>query len=299
MTLLVIAALGIGVGATLMVAGIVPQRLTLNAALAQLAPRRGNRQAREGSRSARAHQFAGKGLTSLASRYPRFGQAVVSDLAITGKQTDAFAMRCVAYGVAFGMGEVLIDQAMAFAGLSISAGTELFLLVASVVFGAISPFFDLKSEAAKRRLHFAHILGIYVSMVTMLMASSMGWSSALEAATSVSPDEWVMGELRAALIWSQTNGYSPWRGFARLSEFYRVPELATVARSLEQASDGASIRESLDSISKAMREKQAIEAENAAQATTQRMLLPGVLVMLGYCVLVFYPAMSQFVSARF
>ena len=67
---------------------------------------------------------------------------------------------------------------------------------------------------------------------------------------------------------------------------------------MAQAGDGARIRDSLDAKATSLRLKETSALEDAAQAVTQKMLLPGVLLMAGYGVLVFYPALAAFTGSH-
>ncbi len=67
---------------------------------------------------------------------------------------------------------------------------------------------------------------------------------------------------------------------------------------MAQAGDGARIRDSLEAKASSLRLKETAALEDAAAATTQKMLLPGVLLMAGYGLLVFYPALAAFTGAH-
>jgi len=134
--------------------------------------------------------------------------------------------------------------------------------------------------------------------VSMAMAGAMGWSSALEVAATVSQTDWAMDEIAQALLWAQAYRKQPWEGLERLAARFDVPELSDLARAMSQAGDGARIRDTLDAKARSMRLKETAALEEGAQAVTQKMLLPGVLLMAGYGVLVFYPALAAFTGAH-
>ena len=90
----------------------------------------------------------------------------------------------------------------------------------------------------------------------------------------------------------------PWEGLDRLAICYALPDLADLARAMAQAGEGARIRDTLESKARSLRLKETAALEDTAGATTQRMLLPGVLLMAGYGVLVFYPALAAFTGAH-
>ena len=131
----------------------------------------------------------------------------------------------------------------------------------------------------------------------MAMAGAMGWSSALEVAAGVSETDWVMAEIAQSLLWAQAYRKQPYEGLEHLARRFNVPELSDLARAMAQAGDGARTANSLDAKAKSLRMKETAALEDAAQAVTQKMLLPGVLLMAGYGVLVFYPALAAFTGA--
>ena len=158
----------------------------------------------------------------------------------------------------------------------------------------VTPFVDLHQAATRRRRHFCHSLATYASLVSMAMAGAMGWSSSLEVASTVSSTDWAMREIAQSLLWAQAYRKQPWEGLERLAARFDVPDLTDLARSMAQAGDGARIRDSLDAKARSLRLKETAALEDSAAAVTQKMLLPGVLLMAGYGLLIFYPALATF-----
>ena len=122
--------------------------------------------------------------------------------------------------------------------------------------GAVTPFFDLHQAAERRRRHFCHSLSTYASLVSMAMAGAMGWSSALEVASTVSSTDWAMAEIAQSLLWAQAYRKQPWEGLERLAIRFDVPDLTDLARSMAQAGDGARIRDSLEAKAHSLRLKE-------------------------------------------
>ena len=132
----------------------------------------------------------------------------------------------------------------------------------------------------------------------MAMAGAMGWSSALEVASTVSSTDWAMAEIAQSLLWAHAYRRQPWEGIERLATRFDIPDLTDLARSMAQAGDGARIRDSLDAKAHSLRLKETSALEDSAQAVTQKMLLPGVLLMAGYGLLIFYPALASFTGSH-
>jgi len=295
----ILMGLGLGLGLASVIWGLFPPPLTLRAALARLsgeqsgAPREVLTHGVGGARRLCGHAFEVN-----VAKVPKLAGVVLPDLAITGTPTETFAVKVAGHGIGLAL---LGPAAWAGAGMiGVHPGVEL-PAVGVLVLGALgvaAPFVDLHQAAARRRRHFCHSLATYASLVSMAMAGSMGWSSALEVASAVSSTDWAMGEIAQALVWAQAYRKQPWEGLERLALRFDIPDLTDLARSMAQAGDGARIRDSLEVKARSLRLKEASALEDSAQAVTQKMLLPGVLLMAGYCVLIFYPALASFAGTH-
>ena len=299
MGLVVVTGLGAGLGLFIVIWGLFPPPLTLRAALARLtgehtgAPTDVLTQGVSGAR-----RLCGRVVEVNVRKVPRLAEVVLPDLAITATPTETFAVKVVSYGTGLALLGPVMWGAAGVLGVHLSFEIPVLAVVVLGVAGVVTPFVDLHQAAEARRRHFCHALSTYAALVSMAMAGAMGWSSALEVASSVSTDDWAMTEIAQALLWAQAYRKTPWEGLDRLAVHFNLPDLADLARAMSQAGDGARIRDSLEAKARSLRLKETAALEDAAQATTQRMLLPGVLLMAGYGVLVFYPALAAFTGAH-
>ena len=299
MVLIILTGLGVGIGLAVIVWGLFPPPLTLRAALARLsgahvaAPTDVLTQGVGGAR-----RICGRFVEVNVRKVPRLADIILPDLAITGMPTETFAIKVIGYSTGLALlGPVLWAVSGAVGGHLGMALPALGVLVLGAA-GAVTPFFDLHQAAERRRRHFCHSLSTYASLVSMAMAGAMGWSSALEVASTVSSTDWAMDEIAQSLLWAQAYRKQPWEGLERLALRFNVPELTDLARSMSQAGDGARIRDSLEAKAQSLRLKETSALEDSAQAVTQKMLLPGVLLMAGYGLLIFYPALASFTGAH-
>jgi hypothetical protein len=297
--LVIVAGIGVGAGLLLVLRGLFPAPLTLRAALDTLSGARNDRSFDHlSSGTSGARRLAARLLEVNVAKVPRLAQIVVPDLAITATPPETFAIKVVAYGVALALMVPLLAIGAAMVHINVSLAVPVLGVVVLGAAGAALPFIDLHSAAERRRRHFCHSLATYASLVSMAMAGSMGWSSALEAASSVSSTDWAMDEIAHALLWSQAYHRPPWEGLDRLAERFALPDLSDLARAMAQAGDGARIRATLETKAASLRLSETTAAEHDAQAVTQKMLLPGVLLMAGYGVLIFYPALASFTGSH-
>src|SRR6185437_9587860 len=83
----------------------------------------------------------------------------------------------------------------------------------------------------------------------------------------------------------------PWETLGQLGTELGLPELGELAASITLAgTEGARVKSSLAAKAAALRTRQLADAEGAAQAATERMSLPLVLLFAGFILLIGYPA---------
>jgi tight adherence protein C len=299
MVVIILMGLGVGVGLAAVVWGLFPPPLTLRAALARLSGEQVTAPTDvliHGVGGAR--RLCGHLLEVNVRKVPKLADIVLPDLAITGMPAETFAVKVVSYGI----GLALLGPVAAVAAgvVGVHPGIEVPALGVVLLggLGVVTPFVDLHQAATRRRRHFCHSLSTYASLVSMAMAGAMGWSSALEVASTVSSTDWAMAEIAQSLLWAQAYRRQPWEGLERLALRFDIPDLTDLARSMAQAGDGARIRDSLEAKAHSLRLKETSALEDSAQAVTQKMLLPGVLLMAGYGLLIFYPALASFTGSH-
>jgi hypothetical protein len=161
------------------------------------------------------------------------------------------------------------------------------------------PFIDLRMAGVAPRRQFSHSLASYVNLVVMSMSSSMGWSSALQESASLPSADWAIREIAQCLVWADAYGRPPWEGLQRLATRFGVEDLSDLARAMSQAGDGVRVKETLQAKAAAMQLTEAAAIEDAAEATTQRMTLPGLALVVAYTLLLFFPAVASFATAKF
>jgi len=169
-------------------------------------------------------------------------------------------------------------------------------VVAGLVAGplcAAAPWFELLSRAKARRRHFRSVVSSFVDLVTLGLAGGVGIEGALLAASQVSPD-WAARRMGRVLSRARDSGESPWSALGRLGLDLGVPELVELSSTLQLAgTEGTRIRQSLSARAVALRRHEQAEAESAANATTERLFLPGSLLLVGFLLFVGYPAFSR------
>ena len=158
------------------------------------------------------------------------------------------------------------------------------------VFFFFAPDISLRSEATARRTEFRQSLGSFLDLVVISLAGGAGVESALRDAAGIGHG-WAYRQLDNALEVTTLTGETPWAALARLGDEVGVDELSELAASISLAgTEGARVRESLAVKASSLRDHALAAAESEAQATTEKMALPVVLLFLGFLILIGYPA---------
>ncbi|MGH9209971.1 MAG: type II secretion system F family protein [Acidimicrobiales bacterium] len=172
-------------------------------------------------------------------------------------------------------------------------------LVGGLLLGVIfffAPDLVLRSEANDRRKDFRHSLGSFLDLVVISLAGGAGVESALRDAANIGRG-WAYGQVRRALEVTALTGETPWAALARLGEEVGVPELVELSASISLAgTEGARVRDSLAVKAMSLREHALAEAQGDAEASTEKMAVPTVLLFAGFLILIGYPAVDAVIT---
>lgn len=290
----IIAGAGIAFGLMLIAYGFAPRREPLAQALADLldppavtrstsaAGARTDWRARTSGRVATFLESVGIGVRNLDT-----------DLRVVGRGVEQHLIEKLTAAVA----GLLLPPALAVLA-SIGGGSVPMSLVAVGALGLgaagfVLPDALLRAQAAERRRDFRYALSSYLDLAHIVLAAGAGVETALAYAAEAG-DGWAFAELRAALHRSRLAGDSPWAAFQRLGEELGVSELREVASSLALAgTHGAKVRASLEARASALRSRDLTEMEGDAEAATERMAVPSVLMVVGFVIFVGFPAVTE------
>jgi len=175
------------------------------------------------------------------------------------------------------------------------------LLIASLallVVGFMLPVLQLRTRAKMKRREFRTSLSAYLDLVSIMLAGGAGIESALVAASRVG-DGPTFHLIADSLDVARATRRSPWEILAIEGERIGIDELPELAATIKLGGEqGARMTASLVAKAASMRAKQLAEIEADANAATERMGLPMVLLFMGLLILLGYPAM-QMISAGF
>ena len=286
---------GVGTGLLLTARGLIPARPTLAQSLAAL------RQPPVVSPPVVVVEDAGPAarLTrpladGLHARIPAVVFPVLRrDLTVLGRSPQ----RHLAEKVTLALGSLLLAPALA--GLLDLGGVEVPLLlpVWAALLCAVAGFFipdlGVHRDADARRAEFRHALGSFLDLVVIGLAGGGGVETALTDAASIGSG-WAFEHLRRALGTARLQQISPWSALANLGEQLGVADLVELAASVGLAgAEGAKVRASLTAKAASLRTHELAAADGDAQATTERMSLPVVLLFAAFLIFIGYPAIQR------
>ncbi len=216
-----------------------------------------------------------------------------SDLEITGTKPEVFTSRIVVLVGCCAMVPLVLWLLATLAGLGLPTAAAALCVVVGVPTAAALPVAGLIRRAADRRRHFRIVIGSFVDLVVLSLAGGVGIDGALHAASQVSSD-WAAQRMGRTLLTARDSGAAPWEALEALGRELLVPELVELATTVQLAgTEGARIRDSLTARAASLRRHEQADAESAANAMTERLFLPGALLLLGFLVFIGYPAFQR------
>ncbi|MGF1597617.1 MAG: hypothetical protein ACFCVK_11920 [Acidimicrobiales bacterium] len=150
---------------------------------------------------------------------------------------------------------------------------------------------DLRADAQRARRRLRHAVAAYLELVTILMAGGAGPESAMWTAAEVGRGP-SFRHLRRALAAAQARQEPPWSQLGQLGERLGVSELIELGSSMELAGGGAHVKDSLVAKAHSIRLADLAAAEAHAQARSETMALPVVMMFTGFLLLLGYPALA-------
>ncbi|HUC36258.1 MAG TPA: type II secretion system F family protein [Acidimicrobiales bacterium] len=185
---------------------------------------------------------------------------------------------------------------VSYGGLHTSLVVPVWGGILLAVAGALLPVLALSTEARRRRREARRVIGTFLDLVVLCLAGGMGIEGALHAAAQVGTDE-ISGRLVRALVLARDSGQAPWEALARLGADLGVDELPELAAAVGLAgTQGARIRSTLTAKAASIRRHELADVEAQANAVTERLFLPGALLLIGFLLFIGYPAVARIAS---
>lgn len=290
---------GTGAGLLLIARGVAPPRPSLADALAQLRRLPDPAPIITGELDGGFAARLGRPLASLtgaAGPQRLLWGRVRRDLAVLGRSAERHLAEKTALAL---VGLVLVPACaavLAVAGITIPVAVPVWAAIILASAGFFVPDLGIHAEAAARRRDFRHALSAFLDLVVIALAGGGGVETALSDAASVG-DGWAYEQLRRCLDHARLARENPWTALDRLGDQLGVAELGELAASVGLAgTEGAKVRASLQAKAVSLRSHQLAEAETTAQAASERMSLPVVLLFAGFLCFIGFPAIERVMS---
>jgi tight adherence protein C len=303
-TLVIVTALGVGIGLMGVIAGLRVRRPSLETILGHLAgdeslvgghhlrnhlplwrPEPWRLDRRMGLRVAQSVRARGVLFHGLESR-----------LALTSSSLEVLCTRCVVSATAASLLPPLTWALMRIGGLRVSVLLPLWVGVLFGVGGALLPVAELNSQAKRARRHAKRVICSFLDLVVLGLAGGMGIESALVTAAQLGENA-MSRRMVAALSLCRDTGEPPWEALAGLGRVLGIDELGELAATAGLAgTEGAKVRTTLAARAASMRRHELADAEAEANALTERLFLPGAFLLVGFLVFVGYPAFTRIAS---
>lgn len=306
MTAALVCGAGIGLGILLVVRGLFPSRVPLDLALDRLhgvdqggfagvgmsgrtTTHPGVVETTEGGFTA----VIGRPLARHLADLPLLPTRVRIDLAVIGRTPE----RHLAEKITLALVGLLVVPAfvalLAVGGATVAWELPLWAAVIMAVGGFLLPDLGIHTEATKRRADFRHALGSFLDLVVIALAGGAGVEGGLTE-SAVIGHGWAFALLRRALEEARMTRTPPWGPLGRLGAEIGVPELSELAASVALAgAEGAKVRASLAAKAESIRSHALAEAQADAEAISERMSLPVVVLFAGFLLFVGYPALAH------
>lgn len=284
-----------GLGVLLVAAELFPGRPDLAAALARLDTSRAPTHSPRHGPTVGLGRGEGVGRL-LAGRLTGPGRRILlptADLQVLERTPEwLYARKAAAALVGLALPAALLGL-LAVLGAGLPIALPVAVSLAAGVGGFFLPDLLLRGQAAEARAGFRRAVGAYLDLVALERAADGGPADALERAAAVG-EGWAFTRLADCLERARLSGATPWQALAELADQLEVEELRDLADIIALAGDdGAAVYDTLLAKAAALRGRVLAETEAEANAASERMTLPGVLLALAFIVLVCYPALAR------
>lgn len=282
----------VGAGVWLVGRGLVRRPVPLLAALRQQREPRRSGDVSDGAAGGWRGQAEQSALRVVESLGIDLGTLAV-DLRTVGRSPAQHAFAKLSGAVAASAAAAVVGYGIRVAGLAAPIWGILLLAALGVGGGYVAADAALRKKADERREEFLRALGAYMDLVKILVAGGSHSDGALYQAAAVGSG-WAFDELKAAMDWSRVNGKPPSAGFQRLAGEIGVSDLEELAATIRLAAEqGASPADALARKAEMLSALELANARMKADATTERMSIPTVVVAIAFVMFVGYPALSS------
>ncbi|MGB3441125.1 MAG: type II secretion system F family protein [Actinophytocola sp.] len=216
-----------------------------------------------------------------------------NDLAVTGKSIEHHLAEKATLALTGLLLPILMHLLLVAADVGLGWAVPAVTSLLFALGGFLLPDISVRQEAERRRSTFRHALSAYLNLIRVLLAGGAGVDGALSDAVNIGKG-WAFQQLRRALVTAKLTRTTPWSTLGQLGTELDVHQLSELAASVSLAgTEGARVRASLAAKAAALRTRELTDAEGEAQAATERMSLPVVMLFGGFLIFIGFPALAS------
>lgn len=286
MTSMLFAGALVGLGVTLVIAGLRAPAPDLAAGVARLT----------GAAAAEVPAAGDSSVDRAVSRVTARVAEVLrldrhrADLAITGVTPTRMAGEKLGYafvGLAF---PVMLTSILSLAGLALPVVIPAAAALGLAAGMSFLPEMELRRRAGVARVQMRRTVCVYLELVALERAADAGAVESLERAAAIG-DGPGFGHIRDALLRARLEGRTPWQQLSHLADDLRVPELGDVADIMRlSGEDGAAVLPTLRARAASLRTWLLQSEVTAANEASERMSIPVALLGVAFMALLGFPA---------
>jgi Flp pilus assembly protein TadB len=229
----------------------------------------------------------------LARRAPvaRVLERLRVDLRVLRRAPEEQALTMAVHGFIGLLWAPVVAAGASVVGYHIPLAIPAWLAVAGAVLDGALPYRQVREDARRARAAVRHALSAYCDVAGMAMAAGREVYAALFDAAATGKGH-AFDEIRDALQRGHIVGEKPWESLRTLGEALGVADLVELGATVALAGDeGAAVRDTVASRARSIRERLITDTEKRASAATERMAVPGAMLMIGFLWFLAFPAL--------
>jgi tight adherence protein C len=302
-TLAIVSAAGLAAGIMGMFLALRQRRLSVYDVLSHLTLDPGpvsangrSKSGRSGSARLRADRLVGARVAVSMRRRQIVGERLGTRLTLVGMTLEELCAQCVLSATVGFLLPAVSCSLMAAGGVRLSFVIPVWIGLIGGLIGAGFPVVVLESTVKRARRAAIRVVCSFLDMVVLGLAAGMGIESALMTAAQVGDTD-ISRRIFAALSGSRDTGEPPWEALFRLGSSMGISDLCEIASTAGLAgTEGAKVRSTLAARAASVRRHERAVREAEANAITEKLFLPGALLLLGFLVFIGYPAFTRIAS---
>jgi tight adherence protein C len=288
-TAAVLAGAGLAAAVCLLVSGLAPRPEPLERALGRL------------GQPARPARREGEGGDDLDTRFgawlrrvpliERGVSTLATDLRILGRSADQQVAQLAVYWLVGLFWAPVVTAGGLLLGIPIPLFIPVWLALAGAVVMVLVPFRHVRTESAGARAGFTHAMSAFCDVAAMALSAGQETHGALFEAAGAGSGL-AFDELSNALNTGFLAGRRPAESLAQLGHEIGVEDLIELGGTIALAeNEGAPVGETVAAKARSIRERLVADIERDAASATERMAIPGAMLMVGFLWFIAFPAL--------